>query len=94
VPESRWLRSPDAAHTGSGDRVVVLDLAARNPRPQILEGVAAVIWQLLASPKTEPELVAELVEAYDDADAEVIARDVRAFLEQLAASNLAVTTAE
>ena len=94
MPESQWSRSPDAAHTDSGDRVVLLDLAARDPRPQILEGVAAVIWRLLAQPKTEPELVAELVEAYADADPHLIAFDVRAFLEQLAASNLAVRTAE
>ena len=94
MPETRWLRSPDAAHTDSGDRVVALDLAARDPRPQVLEGVAAIIWRLLALPKTEQELVADLVEAYADADPHLIARDVRAFLEQLAAGNLAVTTAE
>ena len=94
MPETRWSRSPDVAHTDSGDRVVVLDLAALDPRPQILEGVAAVIWRLLDGPRTEPELVAELVEAYADADPDLIARDVRAFLEQLVASNLAVTTAE
>ena len=94
MPESHWSRSPDAAHTDSGERVVVLDLATRDPRPQILEGVAAVIWRLLDVPKTESELVADLVEAYADADAPLIARDVRAFLEQLAASNLAVTTVE
>ncbi len=94
MPETRWLRSPDAAHTDSGDRVVALDLAARDPRPQVLEGPAAIIWRLLAQPKTEQELVADLVEAYADADPHLIARDVRAFLEQLAASNLAVTTAE
>ena len=94
MPETRWLRSPDAAHTDAGDRVVALDLAARDPRPQVLEGVAAIIWRLLAQPKTEPELVADLVEAYADADPHLIARDVRTFLEQLAASNLAVTTTE
>jgi hypothetical protein len=94
VPESRWLRSPDAAHTDSGDRVVALDLAAQNPQPQILEGPAAVVWRLLDRPKTESELVEELVEAYADADPHQIARDVAAFLDQLAASNLAVTTAE
>ena len=94
MSETRWLRSPDAAHTDSGDRVVALDLGARDPRPQVLDGVAATIWRLLAVPKTEQELVTDLVEAYADADPDLVARDVHAFLEQLAASNLAVTTAE
>lgn len=91
MPETRWLRSPDAAHTDSGDRVVALDLSARDPRPHVLEGVAAIIWRLLAQPKTGQELVAALGEAYPDADPHLIARDVRAFLEQLVAGNLAVT---
>ena len=91
MSESRWQHSPDAAHVDSGDRVVALDLTAHDPRPQVLEGVAAVIWRLLDQPRTEQELVAALLEEYADADPDQVATDTRAFLDQLAAARLANT---
>jgi hypothetical protein len=86
----RWQHSSDAAHVDSGDRVVALDLTAEDPRPQVLEGVAAVIWRLLEDPRTEEELVSELLDTYPDAEPEQVRADVDAFLEQLAGAGLAV----
>lgn len=85
-----WRRSDEASHVDSGDRVVVVDLSAHEPRPQVLEGVAAVIWRLLEEPRTEEELVSDLLETYADAEADQVRADVDAFLEQLAGARLAV----
>ena len=89
--ETRWQHAPDAAHVDSGDRVVAMDLAADDPRPQVLEGVAAVIWRLLDEPRTEQQLVDALVDTYEDVTAEQVRGDVRTFLEQLTAAHLATT---
>ena len=86
----RWRHSADAAHVDSGDRVVALDLSAHDPRPQVLEGVAAVIWRLLEEPRTEEELVSELLDTFPDAEPDQVRTDVDAFLEQLASASLAV----
>lgn len=86
----RWRRSPDATHVDSGDRVVALDLTAPDPRPQVLEGVAAVVWRLLDEPRTAEELVSGILEAYADAEPDRVRADVTAFLEQLASARLAV----
>lgn len=87
---TRWQHAPDASHVDSGDRVVALDLSSDEPRPQVLEGVAAVIWRLLDQPRTEEELVSELLDAYPDAEPEQVRSDVDGFLAQLAAGGLAI----
>ena len=84
-----WRRSADVNEVDSGDRVVVVDLSSDDPRPQVLEGVAAVIWRLLEEPCTEETLVSELLEIYPDAEADQVRADVDQFLEQLAAADLA-----
>lgn len=85
-----WRHSAQATHVDSGDRVVVVDLSVQEPRPQVLEGVAAVIWRLLEEPRTEEELVSQLLDAYPDAEPGQVRADVDAFLERLAAAGLAV----
>ncbi len=85
-----WRRSDDVNEVDSGDRVVVTDLSAADPRPQVLEGVAAVIWRLLEEPCTEEALVSELLETYPDAEPDQVRVDVDAFLEQLAGAHLAL----
>ena len=91
MSETRWRHAPDAAHVDSGDRVVALDLSSHDPRPQVLEGVAAVIWRLLEEPRTEDELVDELLDSYGDAEPDQVRGDVRTFLEQLATARLATS---
>lgn len=90
MSETRWRHSPDAAHVDSGERVVALDLTAHDPRPQVLEGVAATIWRLLDEPRTVEGLVEELLDAYPHAEADQVRSDVAGFLDQLAANRLAV----
>jgi hypothetical protein len=48
-----------------------------------------VIWRLLEQPRTEEELVSELLDAYPDGEPEQVRADVDAFLGQLAAARLA-----
>ena len=84
-----WRRSANVTEADSGDRVVVLDLSNAEARPQVLEGVGAVIWRLLEEPRTEEELVSELLDTYPDAEADQVRTDVDAFVEQLAAAGLA-----
>ena len=85
----RWRRTPGTTQTDAGDRVVAVDLTSEDPRPQVLEGVAAVIWRLLEEPRTVDEVVSELLDTYADAEADQVRADVDAFLEQLAAAGLA-----
>ncbi|WP_432477642.1 PqqD family protein [Nocardioides sp. GXQ0305] len=91
MSETRWRRSPDATSVDSGDQVVVLDLSSSDPRPQVLEGVAAVIWRLLEEPRSEESVVSALLDTYADAEAEQVRQDVPAFLAQLADAGLATT---
>ena len=91
MTETRWRHAPEATDVDSGDRVVVVDLTARDPRPQVLEGTAATIWRLLAEPRTEDELVTALTDEYDDVDPAQVAADTAGFLQQLAAAGLATT---
>ena len=86
----RWRHAADATGVDSGDRVVVVDLSAPEPRPQVLEGVAATIWRVLDEPRTEEEIVSELLETYPDADPEQVRADVDGFLGQLAEARLAL----
>ena len=88
MSETTWRHSPGAVHVDSGERVVALDLTSADPRPQVLEGVAAVIWRLLEEPQTEEELVSALLEEYADADPARVATDTAAFIEQLASAKL------
>lgn len=88
-----WRIGDDTAYVLSApDRVVVFNLATPTEQPEALIGTAASIWQCLLGdddnprPWTgEPELIADLAEAYAT-DSATIAPDVRAFLTQLHAT--------
>jgi hypothetical protein len=81
----RWHRHPRALWRRSSDRVIVL------PPDQsellLVEGTGAVIWELLEHPTGEHELV-DLLSRATDTDRSVIAPEVAAFLEQLAAEHV------
>jgi hypothetical protein len=81
----RWERHPRALWRRSSDRVIVL------PPDQsdllLVEGTGAVIWELLEHPTGEHELV-DLLSRATGTDQSVIAPEVAAFLEQLAAEHV------
>jgi Coenzyme PQQ synthesis protein D (PqqD) len=77
-----WRRSPSTAYVESPGRVVVLDLDHVDHPPYVFEGSAAQIWACLDGERTEIEIVTELAEAYE-ATAEVVAEDVRQFVDRL-----------
>jgi hypothetical protein len=77
-----WRRSADTAYVESPDRTVVLDLDHLDRAPYVFEATAAQIYGQVDGIRTETEIVAALAERYD-APIEALARDVRAFLDQL-----------
>jgi|GEM_PF-6310492 len=81
TPGPRWHRHPRALWRRSSDRIIVL--APGQSDLLLLEGTGAVIWELLADPTAEHELVALLADA-TGTDRAVIAPEVAAFLTQLA----------
>ena len=79
------LRQGDLTWQIAGDEVVVLDLAGSVYLK--LNGSGRVLWEQLAEPTTEPELVAALVDAYG-IDTTLAETDVDAFLTDLRARRL------
>ena len=77
-----WRRSPDAAYVESPDRAVVVDLDHLDLPPYVFEGTAAHIWVLVDGESTEAEIVTHLAEGFE-APAEVVAADVRQFVDRL-----------
>jgi Coenzyme PQQ synthesis protein D (PqqD) len=81
------LRQGDLTWQIAGDDVVVLDLAGSVYLK--LNGTGRVLWEHLADPTTDRELVAALVEAYGIEETRASA-DVDAFLTDLRARGLLV----
>jgi PqqD family protein of HPr-rel-A system len=79
------LRQGDLTWQLAGEEVVVLDLAGSTYLK--LNGSGRVLWERLAEPSTERELVACLMEAYDIDEARAAA-DVAGFLADLRARGL------
>jgi len=88
-----WRRATTAAYVesppGSAQRVVVLDLEHLDLPPYVFEGSAAQVWACLDGDRTEAEIVADLAEAYE-VPAEVVAGDVRRFVDRLRVLGLIV----
>lgn len=82
VQVATWRRSDHVAHVDGPDRVAVLDLAHLRRPPMILEGSAAVIWQLLDGSRDVAALT-EAVAQHFHVTAEEIGPSVAAFLDQL-----------
>jgi hypothetical protein len=77
-----WRRAPSTAYVESEGRVVVLDLDHLDLPPYVFEGSASQIWACVDGDRTEAELVADLAEAFE-VPAEVVAPDVRRFIDRL-----------
>ena len=77
-----WRRATGTAYVESPERVVVLDLDHLDLPPYVFEGPAAQIWACLDGDRTETEIVTDLAEAFE-APAEVVAADVRRFVDRL-----------
>lgn len=88
-----WRRAGSTAYvespSGAAQRVVVLDLDHLDLPPYVFEGSAAQVWACLDGDRTEEEIVADLAEAYE-VPAEVVAGDVRQFVDRLRVLGLIV----
>jgi hypothetical protein len=84
-----WRRAQGAAYVESPDRVVVLDLDHLDLPPYVFEGTAAQIWARLDGDRPEAEIVSHLAEAFQ-APVEVVAADVRQFVDRLRELGLVV----
>jgi hypothetical protein len=83
---SVWSRDPRVLWRRCGWRTLLL--TPTQDRPAILEGPGPAVWDLLAEPVDEDELVASL-SALFDAEAGAIRGEVLAFLERLESSGAA-----
>jgi len=84
-----WRRATGTAYVESPERVVVLDLDHLDLPPYVFEGSAAQIWACVDGDRSEAQIVTDLAAAYD-APAEVVAADVREFVERLRGLGLVV----
>jgi hypothetical protein len=85
-----WRRAPGTAYVESAERVVVLDLDHLDRAPYVFEGSAAQVWACVDGDRTESEIVTDLAEAFE-APVEVVAADVRRFVDRLLELGLIVT---
>ena len=84
-----WRRATSTAYVESPERVVVVDLDHLELPPYVFEGSAAQLWACLDGDRSEAQIVTDLADAYGAA-AEVVAPDVRAFVERLRSLGLVV----
>ena len=84
-----WRRASTAAYVESPERVVVLDLDHLDRAPYVFEGSAAQVWACVDGDRSEVEIVADLAEAFE-VPVEVVAPDVRQFVDRLADLGLIV----
>ena len=89
MAEGAWQHGAHVAFVRSEDRVVALDLVGAPDAPQVLSPSASAVWKAIDGERTDEEIIAVVAESYE-VDAEVIAADVRQFLEDLAAKGLIV----
>jgi hypothetical protein len=84
-----WRRAPSTAYVEADAHVVVLDLDHLDRAPYVFEGTAAEVWACVDGDRTESEIVADLAEAFE-VPVEVVAVDVRQFVDRLADLGLIV----
>ena len=84
---TRYERNPNYVHRKIVDEMVLVPIhqnVADMDCIYTLNEVGASVWQRLDSPATQAELHAALLDEYD-ADADVIAADLEAFLREMTA---------
>lgn len=87
-----YTPSPHAAAT-SVDETTTVVLHLSSQAYFELNAPARRLWDHLQNaPASEAELIDVLAEAYEDADRDAIARDVRAFLQSMQEADLIQTT--
>ncbi len=84
-----WRRATSTAYVDSPERSVVVDLDHLDLPPYVFEGTAAGIWARVDGDRDEARIVSDLALAYD-VPAEVVAPDVREFVERLRRLGLVV----
>jgi hypothetical protein len=82
----QYVRAKGVSWTSQDDRLALVD--PRGQRFFGLEGVGARIWEILVTPQTIEEIVTLLLREYDVA-ADVLLKDVDAFMRRLADAQLA-----
>lgn len=85
LPGTRWVRSPETLWRSANGTLVLLPHGADDRSPLVVSGSAALVWELLATPITLPELADRLSQLYGTS-AQVIARDLAPLLNQLNAA--------
>lgn len=78
--EARYLADPDVSFRPEDDEGGIL-YNAETDSLQVVNPVAAEIWEFLSAPHTQAEVVAHLAEVCEDAAADQVAKDVAEFLE-------------
>lgn len=79
-----YRRSPGILSRRVGEEVIV---ASAEGEPHLLTGTGLIIWNLLSTPRTVPELVRELTAAFGTPRAAVTS-DVQPFLADLVSQGL------
>ena len=87
-----WRRATSTAYVESPERVVVVDLDHLALPPYVFEGSAAQIWLRVDGERSEAQIVTDLAHAYD-VPADVVAPDVRDFVQRLRGLGLVVAGA-
>ncbi len=80
-PRGQYERSPNAAATTVGDRVVLYHRLSRTA--VVLNPTAGWMWERLDASRTAADLVGDLRQRYPSLSLEDAARDVEAFLADL-----------
>lgn len=83
---SLFQRAPEVDASSVGDRVILYD--RRSNSAITLNPSGATLWQHLEKPRRADELAAHLRQQFSSLDDAQAARDVAAFLEQLAQHQL------
>jgi hypothetical protein len=88
VERQVWRRGPDVAHVSTAERVALLDLRHLERPPYLLQGSAAVVWDLLDGCSLMLDVVRSVAQHYGVAEVEV-EQSVYLFVDQLSDLGLA-----